>query len=83
MFILIYDAGETRNPAIPCTPHDGGFEMINLARKLMQAETDADKQEFVRGLVGATPEKGKKAAVVGFVAGYLLSSKLGKSDKRK
>jgi hypothetical protein len=57
--------------------------MINLARKLMQAETDADKQEFVRGLVGATPEKGKKAAVVGFVAGYLLSSKLGKSDKRK
>jgi len=56
--------------------------MINLARKLMQAETDADKQEFVRGLIGATPEKGKKAAVVGFVSGYLLSSKLGKREPK-
>lgn len=52
--------------------------MINLARKLLQAETDADKEEFVRGLTGATPEKGRKATAVGFVAGYLLSSKIRK-----
>ena len=52
--------------------------MINLARKLLQAETDVDKEEFVRGLIGATPEKGRKATAVGFVAGYLLSSKIKK-----
>jgi hypothetical protein len=59
-------------------PSFGGFTMINLARKLVQAETDVDKEEFVRGLIGATPEKGRKATAVGFVAGYLLSSKIRK-----
>lgn len=53
--------------------------MINLARQLLNKESDADKEEFVRGIVGLTPEKGKKAAAVGFVAGYLLSRNIRKS----
>jgi len=53
--------------------------MIALVNRLNRYETDADKEEFVKGAVGLTPAKGKKAAVVGFAAGYLLSKKLFKN----
>lgn len=46
--------------------------MINLANRLAREETDADKQEFVRGLASLSQDGGKKI-VVGFAAGYLLS----------
>jgi hypothetical protein len=52
--------------------------MIILAKKLLQQETDADKKEFVKGMIGLTPEQGRKKALVGVVAGYLLASRLSK-----
>jgi hypothetical protein len=54
--------------------------MIALVNRLNRYETDADKEEFVKGAVGLTPAKGKtKAAVVGVAAGLLLSKKLFKN----
>jgi|FreactcultureFD7_1027221.scaffolds.fasta_scaffold08742_4 hypothetical protein len=74
-----YDAREIWNPAC-CTPaYSYGGIMIALVNRLNRYETDADKEEFVKGAVGLTPAKGKKAAVVGFAAGYLLSKKLFKN----
>lgn len=52
--------------------------MILLAKKLLAQETDADKTEFVRGMMGLDPAGGRKKALVGVVAGYLLASKLRK-----
>ena len=46
--------------------------MINIANRLAREETDADKQEFVRGVASLNQNGGKKA-IVGFAAGYLLS----------
>jgi hypothetical protein len=46
--------------------------MINLANRLAREETDADKQEFVRG-VASLNQNGEKKLVIGFAAGYLLS----------
>lgn len=48
--------------------------MILLAKRLARQETDADKIEFVKGITGFTPEQGRKKAVKGFVAGYLLTT---------
>lgn len=48
--------------------------MILLAKRLARQETDADKIEFVKGITGFTPEEGRKKAVKGFVAGYLLTT---------
>lgn len=53
--------------------------MIDLVNRLNRYETEADKEEFVKGVVGLTPAKGKKAAAIGFVAGYLISKKLSKN----
>jgi len=47
--------------------------MIYLAKRLGREETDADKEEFIRGAVGLN-RNGEKQAAVGFVAGYLLTS---------
>ncbi len=52
--------------------------MILLAKKMLQQETDADKKEFVRGMIGLTPEHGRKKALVGLVAGYVLANKVRK-----
>jgi hypothetical protein len=46
--------------------------MINLAQRLSREETDADKQEFARGLASLDQNGGKKV-VLGFAAGFLLS----------
>jgi hypothetical protein len=46
--------------------------MINLATRLAREETDADKQEFVRGLSSLDQNGGKKI-IVGLAAGFLLS----------
>jgi hypothetical protein len=46
--------------------------MISLATRLAREETDADKQEFVRGLASLN-QNGEKKVVIGFAAGFLLS----------
>jgi len=53
--------------------------MIFLAQRLLRAETDADKEEFVRGVAGLKDNGQRKTAVM-FVAGYLLSKALHKND---
>lgn len=50
--------------------------MISLVNRLNRAETQADKEEFVRGL--ANLKDTKKPLLVGLVAGYLLTNRLGK-----
>ncbi len=50
--------------------------MISLINRLNRAESQADKEEFVRGL--ANLKDTKKPLLVGLVAGYLLSNRLGK-----
>jgi hypothetical protein len=52
--------------------------MIFLVNRLNRAETDADKEEFVRGVVGLK-KGGEKKAAVGFIAGYLVSKALRKN----
>jgi hypothetical protein len=52
--------------------------MIFLAQRLNRLETDADKQEFIRGAVGLKTGGEKKAAAV-FIASYLLSKALRKN----
>jgi hypothetical protein len=47
-------------------------EMIYLAKRLSEQETDADKQEFVRGIVNLDKNGGRKV-VGGVVVGYMLS----------
>lgn len=56
--------------------------MIFLAKRLAEKETDADKIEFVKGITGFTPEKGKKKFVKGLVSGYLLSTALSSKWRR-
>lgn len=51
--------------------------MIYLAQRLMREETDADKQEFIRGAVGLN-QHGERKVLASFVAGYLLSNWLRK-----
>ena len=54
--------------------------MINLAKKLNQRETDADKVEFVKGAVGLDKNNsGLKKFGVGFITGALLSKQLRKN----
>jgi hypothetical protein len=53
--------------------------MIFLANKLAREETDADKIEFVRGLVGLDKNAGKKKVLTGLVAGYLISKAIKKN----
>lgn len=47
--------------------------MIYLAKRLAREETDADKQEFVRGVVNLNPN-GEKKVVGGLITGYLLAT---------
>jgi hypothetical protein len=51
--------------------------MISLINRLNRAETQADKEEFVRGLANLRKDT-KKPILVGLVAGYLISNRLGK-----
>ena len=53
--------------------------MIYFSKRLAAEETDADKQEFVRGAAGLTPTSGEKKVLVGVVAGFLLSKALRKN----
>jgi hypothetical protein len=53
--------------------------MIFLAQRLNSQETDADKQEFVRGVTGLDPKNGKRQFATGIIAGYLLSKALKKN----
>lgn len=52
---------------------NGGF-MIALINRLNRAETQADKEEFIRGL--ANLKDTKKPLLVGLVAGYLLTNRI-------
>jgi hypothetical protein len=53
--------------------------MIFLVNRLNRAESEPDREEFVRGVANLTPESGKRKVAVGFVAGYLLSKALRKN----
>lgn len=46
--------------------------MIYLIKRLNEQETDADKQEFVRGMVDLD-KNGTKKVVGGLVTGYVLA----------
>jgi hypothetical protein len=48
--------------------------MIFLAQRLLRAETDADKKEFVRGVVGLDKANAERKIVGGLITGYLLAS---------
>jgi hypothetical protein len=52
--------------------------MIYLAQRLLRQETDADKQEFIRGVSNLNNDGGKKI-IAGLVAGYIIASWLGKN----
>lgn len=52
--------------------------MYSLAQRLLRAESEADKEEFVRGLAGLEPEAGKKKVIAGLVSGFLLAKVLKK-----
>ena len=49
--------------------------MILLAKRLYQAQSDADREEFVRGITAFDDKKGKKQFLAGLVAGYVLTAK--------
>ena len=53
-------------------------EVEVLVNRLNRAETEADKEEFVRGIVGLN-KGGERKAAAGFIAGYLLSKALRKN----
>lgn len=53
--------------------------MIYLAKRLAAEETDADKQEFVQGVMGSLNKSGTKKALAGIAAGYILSKALRKN----
>jgi hypothetical protein len=71
--MIVIDAREIWNPACNTPAPSYGGLMINLANRLAREETDADKQEFVRGLASLNQNGGKKI-VLGFAAGYLLTN---------
>jgi hypothetical protein len=52
--------------------------MIFLVNRLNRAESEADREEFVRGIANLNKDGNRKIAV-GFVAGYLLSKALRKN----
>ena len=47
--------------------------MIYLAKRLAQQETDADREEFIRGVAGLD-KNGTKKVVGGLVTGYMLAN---------
>ena len=49
--------------------------MIYLAKRLLAQETEADKEEFLRGVVGLNKKAGEKKVILGFVAGTMLGRK--------
>jgi hypothetical protein len=52
--------------------------MIFLVNRLNRAESEADKEEFIRGLTNLK-QGGEKKAAAALVAGYLLSKALRKN----
>jgi hypothetical protein len=46
--------------------------MIYIAQRLLRAETEADKEEFVRGLAGLDRAAGNKKIAAGLITGYIL-----------
>ncbi len=56
--------------------------MILLAKRLAREESTVDKEQFVAGLIDFTPDKGKKKALKGIVAGYLLGRAVSSTWRR-
>lgn len=52
--------------------------MYSLAQRLLRVESEADKQEFVRGIANLEADAGKKRVLVGLVSGALLAKVLKK-----
>jgi len=47
--------------------------MIYIAQRLLRAETEADKEAFVKGLVSLDTKGAEMKFAAGFIAGSLLS----------
>lgn len=52
--------------------------MLYLARQLIRLETEADKEEFLRGVASLDKESGKKKIITGLISGALLARGLKK-----
>lgn len=52
--------------------------MIYLAQRLLRQETDADKQEFIRGVSNLNKDGGKRV-IAGLVTGYIIAKWLDKN----
>ena len=52
--------------------------MYSLAQRLLRVESEADKDEFVRGVANLEKDAGKKRVLVGLVSGALLAKVLKK-----
>jgi hypothetical protein len=69
--------GKTGTPLLYPASSYGGI-MIALVNRLNRYETDADREEFIKGAVGLNPTKSKNTAVL-IVGAYLISKKLFKN----
>jgi hypothetical protein len=72
---LLYDyldAREIWNLLLYPAPSIGGT-MIYIAQRLLRAETEADKEAFVKGLVSLDTKGAEMKFAAGFIAGSLLS----------
>jgi hypothetical protein len=76
--MIAINAGEIRNPACNNLRLPMEELMIYLAQRLLRQETDADKQEFIRGVSNLNKDGGKKV-IAGLVAGYIIANWLGKN----
>lgn len=47
--------------------------MYIFAKRLLAAETQADKEEFVRGVAGLDKNAGRNKVLAGIIAGNLLA----------
>jgi hypothetical protein len=76
--MICYDAREIWNPACNTLRLPLEELMIYLAQRLLREETDADKQEFVRGVANLNKDGGKRI-IAGLVTGYIISKWLDKN----
>lgn len=76
--MIVIDAGVIRNPACNTLRLPMEELMIYLAQRLLRQETDADKQEFIRGVSNLNKDGGKRV-IAGLVTGYIIAKWLDKN----
>ena len=55
--------------------------MYSLAQRLLRLETEADKEEFLRGVAGLDKDAGKRKIIAGIVSGTLLAKATRRDNK--